>query len=165
MARNRITGTVLGNKIDLVTIATADVRVCRLGLDLLLKATDAAKKALRSIAVDDAGVVSRHAEAMQIIEDFRDADAPEAPPADDGETLVREPARKKGDEVPYTVRTELLGTLRVALALEWDKVGKIIDAQEQLAITDDHTRARSKQLSRLLSDLDVASMGGATTET
>lgn len=131
--------TISTNATDGVTLATIDKRdlpVCYIGLTLLATEVEKAKKALAAIGLDPGITAQREAEGDAIRE-------------------------RLGDKAALGLPLVWLPTLRVALALELDRVAKVSKAQTDLLIPTDETSTRSKQLDRLLSELEVAQMAEA----
>lgn len=122
--------------VALVCIAERDHPVVQIGLELLVKRCDQVLKSLKSLDVDDGEVTRRQAEAQHLLDSIAE----------------NNPLLKLGFPIKF------LRTVRVALVLEWEKVQSVLEAQQGLLIENDSTSTRSKQVSRLLSELDVVGM-------
>lgn len=121
----------------LVSIPDRDRKVCLIGVELLLAEVEKAKKSLKAIGLDPGVTAQREAEADTIKDHLTD-----------------ELMAGLGFSMAW------IGSLRVALALEMDRVVKVQKDQLGLAIPTDETTIRIKQIDRLLSELDVLQLGG-----
>lgn len=121
----------------LVSIPDRDRKVCLIGVELLLSEVEKAKKSLKAIGLDPGVTAQREAEADAIKDHLT-------------------------DEVMAGLGFGLawIGSPRVALALEMDRVVKVQKDQLGLDIPTDETSTRIKQIDRLLSELDVLQLGG-----
>lgn len=69
-----------------------------------------------------------------------------------------------GPQLELGIGIQLLPTLRAALAIEYDAASKVVESQTDLMMETEEADTRVKQLGRLLSELDMARLGGETTE-
>jgi hypothetical protein len=131
-----------GQSVTLYQIAVPDRPLCYVGLTLLAAALKRAEKALRSVNCSSDAVTLRKDECERLQKAFTE----------------------KGPALELGIPMGLLPTLRVALAIEFDHATKVLENQQDLAMDTEETELRVKQLGRLLADLDMAQMGGETTE-
>jgi len=128
------------SSVTLIPLPPRDWPVCIIALELLERAIKSARKALVAVALDPDLVARRDAECSALLEGLK-SDSP---------------AIKLG------VNVDWLPTLKAGLALEFDQTKKLAESQENLRLDPEETENRIKQLERLLTDLDVAGMAGAS---
>jgi len=132
--------------VALVSIPDRDRKVCLIGVELLLSEVEKAKKSLKAIGLDPGVTALREAEADALKNHLTD----------------------EGLFAGIGFGMAWIGSLRVALALEMDRVVKVqkdqlgLSQKDQLglSIPTDETTIRIKQIDRLLSELDVLQLGG-----
>lgn len=125
-----------------IPIAAKDHPLCRVAIKLLAKRLTRAKALLESIDVAAPGIARRDADCQTITTHF-------------GDDVLRD----------LGLPASLVSSLRVGLSLEHDMVRAIRDRKEgKLSMDTTEEEARLLQLDRLMSELDVARMGGEVNE-
>lgn len=123
---------------DLWEIQAKDRDVVRLSCKLMKAEFTKASAAVGKVNIDVPAIALRREEVV---------------------ALMSEVDEWKGKE-SLKIRPEWCGTLRTALAIQFDAVKKVEKSGEKLALGDlDAVATRIKQLDRLISALDVAGMG------
>ncbi len=126
---------------ELVSIAVPDRPLCTVGLALLAKACERCRKVMVALHLDTTQPAERESECQALDERLQD------------EAL-------SGLGIPL----RWVPTLKIGLSLEFQKAQEMVEAQLDLVMDPTDAETRVKQLDRLMSDLDMALMGGATTE-
>lgn len=131
-----------GQSATLVPIRVPDRPLCSVGLSLLANSLKRAEKAMRNVGLDTGLIQVRTAECEALQRTFQEG----------------------GPLLELGIHMQLVPTLRAALAIEYDAASKVVESQTDLMMETEEADTRVKQLGRLLSELDMAKLGGETTE-